>query len=386
MKYINKFYFLSIFVLHSYIVNAQKEPWINFQAIAKDQNSNLALNKNIFILTSILDKPNSNSPILVEVFKSLTDNFGMFGVAIGNGTYISGSAKGLNEIKWGNGMKYLNIKISFKSSPPGIGSPDWFDVGTTTFGAVPYALYSASTNIDTASLVNRISLLVNAGADSSIYLTTYKASQTYVKLTPQNAAVTLTGGGIFELHSPGNFSSNLSWSVLRNEAVLNQNATNNLKTIIVAGTSINFSNPTIGTSLIGNTNVSVNYNKDTSFQISVITVDNMRSSATVNYIFLPKIYIGYLSNTNPSDANIISLNGSFSGKTTTGILQPPLQPSYVCFAIPAKMGNVEISINGLYMNYNLIKRPLTNASGFTQDYNIYIAPYKTNYTINYSLN
>ena len=122
----------------------QSSPSIFFQAVAKDANNNLAANKSIFIQTSILDNATSTTPLLIEQFSTSTDDYGMFGVNVGGGTRVGGSTANIQSIDWSNPSKYLNIKVSFATSLPGVNDPSWINLGTTAFGAVPYALYAGS--------------------------------------------------------------------------------------------------------------------------------------------------------------------------------------------------------------------------------------------------
>jgi hypothetical protein len=71
----------------------------------------------------------------------------MFSISIGNGTRVGGTASGLNAIDWSQGPFYLNLKIAITPAAGNVGwdyTKEWVNIGTTSFGAVPYALYSAN--------------------------------------------------------------------------------------------------------------------------------------------------------------------------------------------------------------------------------------------------
>jgi hypothetical protein len=83
----------------------------------------------------------------VEQHQVNTDGTGMFSISIGNGTRVGGAASGLNAIDWSQGPFYLNLKIAITPVAGNVGwdfNKEWIDIGTTSFGAVPYALYSAN--------------------------------------------------------------------------------------------------------------------------------------------------------------------------------------------------------------------------------------------------
>jgi hypothetical protein len=72
---------------------------------------------------------------------------GVFNITIGNGQRTGGSATSIAAIDWSKGPFYLNLKIAIT---PLSASDSWdyakelVDMGTTSFGAVPFAFYSAS--------------------------------------------------------------------------------------------------------------------------------------------------------------------------------------------------------------------------------------------------
>jgi hypothetical protein len=84
---------------------------------------------------------------------------------VGNGQRVGGTATGLSTIDWSKGPFYLNIKIAI--TPVSVGTTwdyrkEWVNLGTTIFGIVPYALFSASTarideklnSVDTAKMLS----------------------------------------------------------------------------------------------------------------------------------------------------------------------------------------------------------------------------------------
>ena len=121
---------------------------IFFQAVARDNYSNPAKERKIYVQSSIIQTTTNGTSLLVEEYQVNTDGAGMFSISIGNGIRVGGAATGLNAIDWSQGPFYLNLKIAITPITGSTGwdyKKEWVDIGTTSFGAVPYALYSANT-------------------------------------------------------------------------------------------------------------------------------------------------------------------------------------------------------------------------------------------------
>lgn len=138
--------FLLCLLLFSFCADAQNG--IFFQAIARDNNTNPAKNRKIYLQTKIIASSPTGTNALIEEYQTSTDDYGVFSIMIGNGIRVGGVASGLSTIDWSNGPYYLNLKIAI--TPVGVGiawdyNKEWVDLGTTVFGTVPIALYSANT-------------------------------------------------------------------------------------------------------------------------------------------------------------------------------------------------------------------------------------------------
>jgi hypothetical protein len=126
---------------------AQTTNGIFFQAVARDNFSNPAKDRKIFVQSSIIQSTPTGTKVLTEEHQANTDATGVFSISLGNGVRVGGTASGLNTIDWSKGPFYLNLKVAI--TPIGGNSSwdynkEWVDMGTTSFGAVPFALYSAS--------------------------------------------------------------------------------------------------------------------------------------------------------------------------------------------------------------------------------------------------
>jgi hypothetical protein len=126
---------------------AQTSNGIFFQAIAKDNASNPAKNRKLYVQSTIIQTSIAGAKVFIEEHKTNTDAAGMFTISIGNGTRLGGTAANLGTIDWANGPFYLNLKVAISPVAGDDGwdySKEWLDIGTTSFGAVPFAFYAAN--------------------------------------------------------------------------------------------------------------------------------------------------------------------------------------------------------------------------------------------------
>jgi len=126
---------------------AQATNGIFFQAVARDNFSNPAKDRKIYVQSSIIQTTTTGTKVLTEEHQANTDATGVFSISLGNGVRVGGTASSLATIDWSKGPFYLNLKVAI--TPIGGNSSwdytkEWVDMGTTSFGAVPFALYSAS--------------------------------------------------------------------------------------------------------------------------------------------------------------------------------------------------------------------------------------------------
>ena len=126
---------------------AQTTNGIFFQAVARDNFSNPAKDRQIYVVSSIIQSTATGTKVLVELHKTNTDAMGVFNISLGNGTRTGGTASGLGNVDWSKGPFFLNLKIAitpFSASDSWDYTKELVDMGTTSFGTVPFALYSAS--------------------------------------------------------------------------------------------------------------------------------------------------------------------------------------------------------------------------------------------------
>jgi hypothetical protein len=170
---------------------AQNSNGIFFQAVARDNFSNPAKDRNIYVESSIIQATVNGTKVLVELHKTKTDAMGVFNITIGNGQRTGGSSTSIATIDWSKGPFYLNLKIAitpFSASDSWDYSKELVDIGTTSFGAVPFAFYSASSakvsdKLDATDTTKMLAVYAKAMAVQSL------ATDVSTKLT---AADTLT--------------------------------------------------------------------------------------------------------------------------------------------------------------------------------------------------
>ena len=145
--------FGSLFVLSTLVSNkifAQTTAnGIFFQAIARDNFSNPAKDRKIYVQSSIIQTTATGTKVLTEEYQTTTDVTGVFSISIGQGTRIGGTANNLTGIDWANGPYYLNLKVAITPVAPTTSwnyKNEWIDLGSTPFGVVPYALYAGTAN------------------------------------------------------------------------------------------------------------------------------------------------------------------------------------------------------------------------------------------------
>ena len=146
-----KILFIKLFLFGYFIIlcmNTNAQTGIFFQAIARDNYTNPAKDRKIYVQTNIIQSSPTGTIVLIEEHKTNTDAYGIFSIMVGNGERVGGTVTGLSTIDWSKGPYYLNINIAI--TPVSVGDiwdyrKEWVNLGTTIFGTVPFALFSANT-------------------------------------------------------------------------------------------------------------------------------------------------------------------------------------------------------------------------------------------------
>ena len=174
---------------------AQTTNGIFFQAVARDNFSNPAKDRKIYVQSSIIQTTPTGTKVLTEEHQANTDATGVFSISLGNGVRVGGTATGLGTIDWSKGPFYLNLKVAI--TPIGSNgnwdyTKEWVDMGTTSFGAVPFALYSASS----AKVDDKLNI-----ADTTTMLKVYAKAMS-VKTLETSLATKLTAADTLTMLAP----------------------------------------------------------------------------------------------------------------------------------------------------------------------------------------
>lgn len=147
-KVLKLFIFLDIILLSLITFKGftqKQELFIPFQGVAKDYSGGFVNQRTIYIDVSIQTKDQPNYILYNELHKAITDEWGLFSLQIGKGKWLNGMHTQLAQIDWAKGNHQLQLKMAIEPEAP---LPNWdytqhlISLGNTSFGVVPYALYS----------------------------------------------------------------------------------------------------------------------------------------------------------------------------------------------------------------------------------------------------
>ena len=128
---------LAVFMISKGVL-AQVPQALNYQAIARNSMGQIIPSQPIGVRFTVLDLTGVNI-LYQETHNSTTNNFGLFTLAIGKGTAVSGTFAGIN---WGaTGDKFLRVEIAPQ------GGTNYTIQGITQLLSVPYALYAEKVNL-----------------------------------------------------------------------------------------------------------------------------------------------------------------------------------------------------------------------------------------------
>jgi len=105
----------------------------NYQGVARNPQGQVIANQNIALKVSILDIEINGSSIYSETHSAKTNQLGLFNIAIGGGTVLSGD---FNKIPWSQKDKFVKIEMD------PAGGFNYTLIGTSQLLSVPYALHS----------------------------------------------------------------------------------------------------------------------------------------------------------------------------------------------------------------------------------------------------
>jgi len=188
---------------------AQTTNGIFFQAVARDNFSNPAKDRQIYVESSIIQTTSNGTKVLIELHKTTTDAMGVFNISLGNGIRTGGTSTGLATIDWSKGPFYLNLKVAI--TPIGGNNSwdytkEWVDMGVTNFGVVPFALYAASAakvddklNLsDTATMLKTYAKAIKIQSLETAVASKLTAADTLTMLAPYAKAAYMIDSNFFK--------------------------------------------------------------------------------------------------------------------------------------------------------------------------------------------
>ena len=141
-----------LFIFSLLTLSLWAQEGINYQGAATDANGYELTNQSISIRASVLSASASGNLQWEETHSATTDQFGLFNVAIGQGTNTTnGATATFDDMDWGAANHFLKIEMDVT------GGTNYAMIGTTQMMAVPYALYAKSANINYDSISNLLS-------------------------------------------------------------------------------------------------------------------------------------------------------------------------------------------------------------------------------------
>lgn len=142
------------------IAFAQAPQSFNYQGVARNNTGTPLANQSISVRASIITGSVSGTVQYAETQAATTNQFGLFTIAIGSGTPVTGT---ITAVTWASGSKYL--KIEFDPT----GGTSYLLSGTTQMLSVPYALFAANAGAVGGGSAHYLGENFNGGIIFNIY-------------------------------------------------------------------------------------------------------------------------------------------------------------------------------------------------------------------------
>lgn len=126
---------LSLLVFASILISSQTPNKFSYQAVVRDANSELVVNKAISVKISILTDSISNEAAFSEIHFPKTNDNGLFSIQVGNGFKIYSE---LESIDWSKGQYFIKSEIDLE------GNENYTINGVSQLVSVPYALHAST--------------------------------------------------------------------------------------------------------------------------------------------------------------------------------------------------------------------------------------------------
>ena len=112
---------------------AQVPQALNYQAVARNASGALIANHAVSLRLTVLQGSSTGTAIYAETQTVTTNQFGLFTLAIGTGTVVSGT---FSSIPWSTGLFWLKTELD------PTGGTSYIPMGTSQLLSVPFAMYA----------------------------------------------------------------------------------------------------------------------------------------------------------------------------------------------------------------------------------------------------
>ncbi|MBX7201562.1 MAG: hypothetical protein K1X77_00680 [Bacteroidia bacterium] len=133
MRQLLRVFILTLFAVQFLQAQTPVPGGINYQAIARNANGGVYVNKAVSVRITVLQDNNPGTVQYTETHAVTTNGFGLFNLKIGGGTPESGT---FDDITWTTANQYIKVEVDID------GGTNYVDMGTSELLSVPYALYA----------------------------------------------------------------------------------------------------------------------------------------------------------------------------------------------------------------------------------------------------
>ena len=125
----------ALLLFMSILSRAQSPNSFNYQGVVRNSSGVPVASSTVGLRLSVHDGSASGSVVYEETFSPTTNAFGLYNVAVGTGTVVSGTFAGIN---WATGNKYMEVALDPS------GGTSYTSLGASQLLSVPYALYATN--------------------------------------------------------------------------------------------------------------------------------------------------------------------------------------------------------------------------------------------------
>ncbi|MFT5437960.1 MAG: hypothetical protein ACI840_002620 [Ulvibacter sp.] len=150
-------FFILLLLLYTNLNTAQSPEAFKYQAVARDAAGQVLSNQPISFQMSILQGNTSGINVYTETHTTITNDFGLVNLEIGNGIFMSGN---FSDIDWGMNNYYVQIEMDEN------GGNNFQIMGVSQLLSVPYAIHAKTaenvpgdTDADPTNEIQDISLV-----------------------------------------------------------------------------------------------------------------------------------------------------------------------------------------------------------------------------------